>query len=54
LLLCWLQVAILVHVQLQLFKWDLPWRQLESAFILVNTPHNPTGKVSTTRTGERW
>jgi aspartate/methionine/tyrosine aminotransferase len=43
--------AKLVPVQLQPPNWDIPRQQLEAAFnektkfILVNTPHNPTGKV---------
>lgn len=43
--------AKLVPVQLQPPNWDIPRQQLEQAFnsntklILVNTPHNPTGKV---------
>jgi hypothetical protein len=48
----WPQVgAKLVPVQLQPPNWDIPRQQLEAAFsdrtkfILVNTPHNPTGKV---------
>lgn len=45
--------AKLVPVQLQPPNWDIPRQQLEAAFsdktkfILVNTPHNPTGKVFT-------
>lgn len=44
--------AQLVPVQLQPPNWDIPRQQLQQAFsdktkfILVNTPHNPTGKVS--------
>jgi Aminotransferase class I and II len=44
--------AKLVPVQLQPPNWDVPCAALEAAFsertkfILVNTPHNPTGKVS--------
>ncbi|GBF97164.1 aminotransferase [Raphidocelis subcapitata] len=43
--------AKLVAVQLQPPEWSIPEQQLEAAFsertkfILVNTPHNPTGKV---------
>lgn len=43
--------AKLVPVQLQPPNWDMPRDQLAAAFtdktkfILVNTPHNPTGKV---------
>lgn len=43
--------AELVPVQLQPPDWDIPRQQLEAAFtdrtkfVLVNTPHNPTGKV---------
>lgn len=45
--------AELVPVQLQPPNWDIPRQQLQEAFtdktkfILVNTPHNPTGKVNT-------
>jgi hypothetical protein len=49
---CALQVgAKLVPVQLQPPNWSIPEDQLRAAFsdktkfILVNTPHNPTGKV---------
>jgi hypothetical protein len=48
--------AKLVPVQLQPPNWDILRQQLEAAFsdktkfILVNTPHNPTGKVSTATT----
>lgn len=43
--------AKLVPVQLQPPDWSIPVQQLQAAFsvktkfILVNTPHNPTGKV---------
>ncbi len=45
--------AVLVPVQLQPPEWSIPRAALEAAFsertklILVNTPHNPTGKVFT-------
>jgi hypothetical protein len=49
---CAVQVgAKLVPVQLQPPNWSIPEEQLRAAFsnktkfVLVNTPHNPTGKV---------
>jgi aspartate/methionine/tyrosine aminotransferase len=49
--------AKLVPVQLQPPNWSIPEEQLRAAFtdktkfILVNTPHNPTGKVGGVRIG---
>jgi aspartate/methionine/tyrosine aminotransferase len=44
--------GVVVPVKLNLEDWSVPHKTLERAFgprtklILVNTPHNPTGKVS--------